>query len=191
MTELVDSGPPAYGGPDGHGRFGILDRDEEGRALCHECGGTYEHLATHARGAHGLLAADYRRRHGLSSGTALVGDSTRQAMRQAWERNADQHTADLAAHRNTDTARAAMTNRGQWAPELVAGRIARGHARRVDLTAAQVEELGDWVDIPGWVGRARALMSRDGVSAAAIARAVDVPTATVWQRLRRHPAGRR
>jgi hypothetical protein len=179
--------PPVYGGQDGHGRYGILDHDEQGRVLCHECGGTFEHLATHARGMHGILAADYRRRHGLSSGTALVGDSTRNAMRQAWERNAEQHTADLAARRNTDTARAAMTNRGQWASELVADRIARARARRVDLNKEQIEELGDWVDIPGWAARARTLMQRDGVPAAAIARALDVPTATVWQRLRRHP----
>ena len=80
-----------------------------------------------------------------------------------------------------------MTGRGQWAPELVAGRIARGRARRRDLTPAQVAELGDVTDVQGWAQRARALIERSGVSAAAIGRAIEMPTATVHQRLHRHP----
>lgn len=177
---------PVYGGPDGHGRYGILDRrDEDGRVLCHECGRWWHHLATHVTAAHGIPAADYRRTHGLSSGTALIG--TRVRTKLAAASSQPERVAQLASVRDPDHARTAMTRDAQWAPELVAGRIARGRARRVDLTPEQIAELGDWTDISGWTVRARALMERDGVPAAAIARAVDVPAATVWQRLRRHP----
>ncbi|MGD9526420.1 MAG: MucR family transcriptional regulator [Dehalococcoidia bacterium] len=127
---------PVYGGPDGHGRYGILDRDEQGRVLCHECGRWWQHLATHLAGTHGIRAADYRRTHGLSTGTALIGARTRAALRAGWERNADTHTAALDRGRNLDAARARM-GPGQWAPEAVAGRRARTAARRVDLTPEQ------------------------------------------------------
>lgn len=79
-----------------------------------------------------------------------------------------------------------MTQRGQWAPKLVAGRQARPTAARVDLTAGQTAELGDVTDIRGWVARARALMARDGVPAAAFARATGLATGTLSQRLRRY-----
>lgn len=179
MTRLV------YGGPDGHGRYGILDRSG-GRVLCHECGRWWRHLGTHLAGTHGIRAADYRRAHGLSSGTALVGDSVQAKLRDASSR--PERLAHLAGIRDPDRARAGMTRGGQWAPELVAGRRARAIAGRVDLTAEQLAELGDVTDIRGWCDRARALMARDGVPAAAIARATGLAEGTVSQRLRRYPA---
>ncbi len=180
---------PVYGGPDGHGRYGILDRDEQGRVLCHECGRWWQHLATHLAGTHGIRAADYRERHGLSPGTALVGARTQAAMREAWETHRALHVAALDEHRDPDRARGGMTRGGQWAPELVAGRRERAIARRVDLTPAQLAELGDVTDIRGWCDRARALMARTGAPAAAIARASGLATCTVSQRLRRYPPG--
>lgn len=178
---------PVYGAPDGHGRYGVLERREsDGRVLCHECGRWWHHLATHLAGTHGIRAADYRRAHGLSGGTGLVGTRVRDALSEA--SSAPERVAALAEHRDPDRARAAMTSRGQWAPELVAGRRARARAARVDLTLEQLAELGDVTDIHGWADRARALMARDGVPAAAIARASGLATGTVSQRLRRYPA---
>ncbi len=177
---------PVYGAPDGHGRYGILDRrPEDGRVLCHECGRWWHHLATHLAQGHGIRAADYRRAHGLSTGTALIGAQVRDALSEASSQ--PDRVERLAAVRDPDRARAGMTRAGQWAPELVAGRQARAAARRIDLTAAQLNELGDVTDIAGWAARARALMARDAVTAAAIARACGLATGTVSQRLRRHP----
>lgn len=178
---------PAYGSPDGHGRYGILDR-EDGRVLCHECGRWWQHLATHLAQGHRIRAADYRLAHGLSTGTALVGSQVRDALSEASSQPA--RVEHLRTVRDPDRARAGMTRGGQWAPELVAGRQARARARRVDLTAEQMSELGDATDVPGWAGRARALMARDRVPAAAIARATDLSVGAVHQRLRRYPDAR-
>lgn len=176
---------PVYGDPDGHGRYGILDRDDDtGRVLCHECGRWWQHLATHLAGTHGIRAADYRARHGLSTGTALIGSQVRAKLAESSGR--PERIAQLAEHRDPDRARAGM-GPGRWAPELVAGRRARAIARRVDLTPAQLAELGDHTDIAGWADRARALMARDGVSAAAIDRATGLATGVAAQRLRRYP----
>lgn len=60
---------------------------------------------------------------------------------------------------------------------------------RVDLTPAQVAEPGDVTDVAGWARRARALMDRDGVPAAAIGRVLDMATATRMAALRRHTRG--
>lgn len=56
-----------------------------------------------------------------------------------------------------------------------------GAARRVDLTAAQIAELGDVTDIPGWADRVRALVARDGVSLSAVGRAAGLTAPTVHQ----------
>lgn len=59
---------PAYGAPDGHGRYGILGRDDEGRVVCHECGRPCEQLATHLRYSHDMSAVEYREAHGIVPG---------------------------------------------------------------------------------------------------------------------------
>lgn len=177
-----------YGAPDGYGRFGILDRDDTGLLLCHECGRWWMHLATHVTRSHQMRAAEYRLAHGLSTGTRLVSSSTRERMRESWERNRDRHLADLESSRDPDAARSAVSSGARWRPELVARRINAAVAHRVDLTPAQVEFLGDIADIPGWAERVRRLVDRDDVSLAAIARATGLATATVSQRLRRYPS---
>ena len=53
------------GEPDGYGRYGIMERGEDG-ALCHECGGWYVSVGAHAGPAHGMTAAQYRQAHGLA-----------------------------------------------------------------------------------------------------------------------------
>ncbi|GAA2183340.1 hypothetical protein GCM10009785_26560 [Brooklawnia cerclae] len=52
------------GEPDGHGRYGVLERHDDA-ALCHECGGWYVSVGAHVRLAHDMTADDYRRAHGL------------------------------------------------------------------------------------------------------------------------------
>ncbi len=58
------------GQPDGYGRYGILDRDED-TALCHECGGRFASIAGHLP-AHGMTARQYKLAHGLPLGLGLV-----------------------------------------------------------------------------------------------------------------------
>ena len=118
---------PAYGSPDGHGRYGILDRDDDRRPICHECGRAFEHLATHVR-VHRISAAEYRERHGLSPGLTLVGDASRARMSAAWERHRSTHLTTLDEHRDPNAAREA-SRESRWSPQQVAGAQARGAAR--------------------------------------------------------------
>ena len=76
----------AYGDPDGHGRYGILDVTEEGRMVCHECGATALALGRHAVAHHGIGADEYRARHGLPA-VPLNAPSVTEKLRAAWERN--------------------------------------------------------------------------------------------------------
>ena len=175
---------PAYGSPDGHGRYGILDRDDDRRPICHECGRAFAHLATHVR-VHRISAAEYRERHGLSPGLALVGDATRARMSAAWERHRSSHLTALEDHRDPNAAREASRESG-WSPQQVAGAQARGADGRA-LTDAEIASLGDPTDIPAWAELARALLELEGVSLSSLARSIDMPTPTVAQRLRRHP----
>lgn len=55
---------PAVGDPDGHGRYGVMQRDEHA-ALCHECGGWFVSVGAHLGPVHGMTAAEYRAAHGL------------------------------------------------------------------------------------------------------------------------------
>ncbi|MBK7822804.1 MAG: MucR family transcriptional regulator [Tessaracoccus sp.] len=179
---------PEFGAPSGVGRYGVLDRDDDGRPVCHECGRAFEQLATHTRTAHGLTAARYREKHGLSTRTRLIGTATAARLSEAWYEHETEHLARLDAARDVDAARAGNTAAGQRRAERVARRIEASSARRVDLIPAQVAELGDLTDMQGWADRARALIERDGVSHAAIARAVGLANGSVvWNRLRRYP----
>ena len=67
------------GHPDGAGVYGVLDETEEG-ILCHECGRRLRSLGNHARLAHALTAAEYRDKHGLPRGRALIARDLREAI---------------------------------------------------------------------------------------------------------------
>ena len=179
---------PAYGAPDGYGLYGVLGRDVDGRVVCHECGRACEQLATHLRYSHGVSAVEYRAAHGLSTGTKLMGLSTLAKLSESWHRHEAEHLARLERTRDVGLARSRNTVEARWRPELIARRRAQGAASRRDLTPEQGAELGDITDMQGWADRARALMARDGVSIAAIGRAVDMSTGGVMGRLRRYPA---
>lgn len=175
------------GDPDGHGRYAQLEHDDEGRLLCHECGTWWAHLATHARGAHGIPAAAYRQAHGLGASTRLVGDVVRERMRVANAARGDEHLARLAASRNPDTARARTS--GTWAPQTRAARAATARARRGrPLTPDETARLADADhDLQTWADRARDLLAQPDITARSIAEATDIATPTVHQRLRRYP----
>ena len=182
-----------YGAADGHGRYGVLDVDEEGRLICHECGRSWRHLGTHARQAHGLMPADYRASHGLGMSTPLVSSALADRMRQAWQRHETEHLAALEAARDPDRARESSPvghkgSRGTSRPEVLAGYQARARARRGrGLTPEEVESLGDGLDLQAWADAARVLLSDPAVSSRSLAEACDIAPATVQQRLRRYP----
>lgn len=67
------------GHPDGAGVYGVLDETEEG-ILCHECGRRFRSLGNHARLAHALTAAEYRDKHGLPRGRALIARDLRDTL---------------------------------------------------------------------------------------------------------------
>lgn len=184
----VAGAQPAYLAPDGHGRYGILDVDVDGRVICHECGLSWSHLATHLRGTHGIAAAAYREAHGLGPGLALVGEETRARMAAAWERHAEAHTADLEGSRDLDRARASNRKGRTWtAQERAARQVANRRRTGRDLTTDEVARLGDPTSIPAWVVVARELIALDDVSAASIARVSGIAIPTVYQRIRLHP----
>lgn len=181
------------GDPDGRGRYAVLDVDDDGRITCHECGRTYQHLATHVRGAHGITAAAYRDAHGLGATTRLVGPGPRARMREAWDRDREARLRVLEEHRDPLRARLssrAVTKAAPWAPEVRAKRSAAGKALRgrplTDAERAQLDATG--VDLRAWADVARALLALPGVSARSIADVSDISPGTVRQRIARYPA---
>lgn len=180
--------------PDGYGRYGILDTTDDGLLICHECGHPCRHLATHARLAHGITAADYRAAHGLGISRPLVAEVVSQRMRDAWETHREAHLAALEASRDPESARSASPighrgPQGTRRPEVLAGYQARGRARRGRaLTPEETATLGDGLDLTAWADAARALLALEGVTATSIAAASGIAVPTVHQRLRRYPA---
>lgn len=163
-------------------RHGYLD-ELDGRLICHECGQTYLHLATHARAVHELYAAEYRERHGLGVTTSLVASSIAEGMRE--RSSQPERVAHLATVRDPEKL-AAHRGRQSWRPEVVRLSVERGEAARRDVPAELVATLPPWIDLLTWTAAAHDIIDA-GYSINALARAVDRPSVTVGQRLRRHP----
>lgn len=178
------------GDPDGYGRYGYLDTDDDGLLVCHECGAGWRHLATHARLAHGVPADQYRQAHGLPLTIPLVAKVVRDRMMAAWEKHRDAHLAALAASRDPDRARAHVRPQAQWPPATRAKRARDLSARRGRaLTEEEMHHLGDDLPMDEWCRRARALLAADpSVSKASISRSFGRSDPWVNQRLRRYPA---
>lgn len=163
-------------------RHGYLD-EWDGRLICHECGRGYLHLATHARAAHDLTAAEYRERHGLGMSTSLVASSVAADMRERASR--PEMLARLATVRDPD-ALAAHRGRQSWRPEVVRKAVDRGASTRVPVPDALVRGMPPWEDLLAWTSSAHGIIAQ-GYAVRALADACGRSQATVAQRLRRHP----
>lgn len=107
---LVDTGP-RRGDPSGLGRYGIVDRDEH-QCLCHECGRWFASVSGHIYGAHGLRARDYKRKHGIPAGEALICNQLRREIsEQSRERVGGIGWRKLEAARDPVAAAAAREGR--------------------------------------------------------------------------------
>ncbi|TWP34493.1 hypothetical protein [Leekyejoonella antrihumi] len=118
------------GEQDGHGRYGVLDEDDDG-LLCHECGRRFTHLGLHAWKGHGVTAAAYRRAHGLARSRGLVVSGTREAITDNARRTFVAKKT-LVAARDPAAALAARREMGTvMSPEgLAASRARPGQGRR-------------------------------------------------------------
>lgn len=178
-----------YGDPDGHGRYGILDTDQDGKLVCHECGQSWSHLGTHARLAHGIPAPAYREKHGLAKTTRLVAASVSENMRKGWENNRELHLEALESSRDPERARAySHVAPSGWSPQARAARDAAAKSRRKPrLTPEESRWLeATGADLQKWADRARTLIA-SGYSLTALAESADITPASASQRLSRYP----
>lgn len=166
-------------------RHGYLDV-HDGRLVCHECGRGFLHLATHARLAHGLTAAEYREAHGLGVTTGLVAPAI------AADMSARSSRPERLAHLATIRDPAKLhENQGRqsWRPEVVRKAVERGEATRREVPSHLVEALPPWENLLAWTAAAHDIIDK-GYAISALAWAAGRPSVTVAQRLRRHPRTR-
>lgn len=177
------------GDSDGYGRFGELTVDGDGRLLCHECGGTYLHLATHLKRSHNMTAKPYRIKHGLPLTIPLVAASVSKRMAAAWDANREQHLDDLVRYRDIARARESTRPVSQWSAATRAARVKKLAARRGRmLTEAEKQELGDDLLLEEWCRRVRALLAADPtLSIGSINRSFDMSANWAHRRLHRYP----
>lgn len=119
------------GDPDGFGRFGILDRDED-TVVCHECGRGFRMLVQHLRQAHGTSVADYRRAHGLPATLPLTClDTSRTIGRQSKARVGTDswRTFEEARDRSLPTSQQAATRASARTPAPATTQRRRDEAR--------------------------------------------------------------
>ena len=148
-----DLSEPEVGDPSGHGRYGVLDTDGR-RLMCHECGGWYRSVGSHVTRSHGMTARDYKIRHGLPLGTALVAPdlselhSSNAAGRvggAGWQRlEAKRDPSAAAAARDEEALRKRGPRRGP-SPAAVAAaqRAASDQYRDRDLRWVRREDAGE------------------------------------------------
>jgi hypothetical protein len=104
--------PLEVGSTDGFGKYGVLElRGHE--LICHECGQAKRHLGLHVYRSHGLLAAEYRRRHGLARGRGLVAADLREII-QASTRDRMNQPAGQAFIRARNPAAATRARLESW-----------------------------------------------------------------------------
>lgn len=181
------------GDPDGHGRYGHLDQDEDGLLICHDCGRGFAQLATHARYSHGYAgAADYRQAHGLRRTEKMAAPSMRANLSAAYDRHRDVHMEALERSRTPDKATArsveVRTMPGEWSPAARVSRAEHLRSRRGrDVTDAERDHLGDDLPMGEWCRRARAILRDPTISKASMGISLGWSAGTVQQRLRRYP----
>jgi hypothetical protein len=126
VSEVAMGEPLAVGAPDGFGRYGAVAVGGRG-LICHECGQAHRHLGLHVYRAHGLRAADYRKRHGLSRGRGLVADDLREVIQANAVARMNQATGQgFIRSRNPAAAtRARLANWEGFAPQTLTEQAAR------------------------------------------------------------------
>lgn len=70
--------------PSGFGTWGVVD-EQDGRLLCHECGGWFRSLGVHIGMRHGSVR-DYRMKHGLLLSQSLNAPDVRRRLADAASR---------------------------------------------------------------------------------------------------------
>jgi hypothetical protein len=121
----------------GFGAFGQLEITETGEMTRHECGRSFRHLGLHVWRAHGELADEYRRKHGLARGRGLVAADLQATIRRNAKSRMDSFAgAAFVAARDPVRARAAYVASGApWAPQVrtehAQRMAARNRARRL------------------------------------------------------------
>lgn len=177
------------GDTNGFGRYGILDV-VDGLLICHECGRGWKQLATHLKGAHGILADEYRRAHGLALTERLVAPSVRKKMSESWDRNAALHLASLDASRKPGAVAASHVRpQSEWTAATRARRHEMLKARRGRLlTDVEMSTLGDDLPMAAWCERVRQILADDkAVTQGSVGRSFGMDANWVHQRLRRYP----
>jgi len=171
---------------DGHGRYGMVDDDGHTLGCCHHCDRRVRNLGLHCR-VHGHTAVSYRRAHGLSTGQRLIpADLAEQLGRLA--RSHPNGLTALAAHRDPDRARAAMTAEGQSRPQRAAVRSSTGAMSRRGRDLAQVEIqalVAAGTDLGAWAKTARGILAA-GATAGSIARGTGLTRNAVHARISRY-----
>lgn len=99
---------PRVGQSVGAGVYGRVDETEDGRLVCHECGGGYLNLAAHVALAHGMSAAEYRDTYELPRTVKLAAASVREHIGRSSAR--PENLERLARVRDPVAASAARTS---------------------------------------------------------------------------------
>lgn len=63
--------------------FAEVKLDSEGNPICHICGYAFKKLMSHSWQAHGLSAAEYKKKFGLFTTKAVCAESTKELLRAA------------------------------------------------------------------------------------------------------------
>ena len=136
---LPTGSEPTVGDPDGYGRYGVMERQELA-ALCHECGGWFASVGTHARHAHGMTADEYRAAHGLPRTQPLTSLAlSREISEAASSRVGSEAWRRLEAARDPQAAADARDIAAPSAAGTRAGRAARGMDGRLPARRAEVK----------------------------------------------------
>lgn len=136
------------GDPDGFGRFGMLDRDED-TVACHECGKKFRSLVQHLHHKHQMSTAGYRAQHRLPAGLPLTClETSRMISEKSATRvgTADWRAFEEARDRTLPASQRAATQASAHrpAPATTARRAAEARARFSGIR--EDWQAGEWRD---------------------------------------------
>jgi hypothetical protein len=159
--------------PSGQSVRGALEYDPaEDKIKCHECGEWRSHLATHAFLAHGIRAAEYKRKHGFNQKAGLVNESIRRKMSDQASRRTENWLRHPSHMKNSTElrqhARSRMLSENPAGPITTEARNVRGtcHAQILEKLRHIISKLGH---TPSWKE-----LYCEGLSPASVALAFNV-----------------